>query len=97
MIFSMDLSSEKRHAAYLLARGFKDLEQKELSLVKRGKAYKSPDACVRPFSGNILTGFKWQEINYQICINAPLLSRDPVAAMLDERFPGAVMIRKNDS
>lgn len=36
----------------------------------------------------------YRKISYKITVDAPLLSRDPIAAMFDKRSPDAVMVRK---
>ncbi len=84
-----DLSKERKN--FWLNRGYTGLsgaEIKELPQSPRLRKMKE----VKP--DQFLTLLPWQEYPYSLTVISPLISRDPVSALLDPRCPDTVMIRK---
>jgi len=93
-VFFLGLNRKKDHEIYLLSRGFKGLRFKEIENKipneRTGNWGTSPDRSdISP------KALPWKEIEYKITITSPLISRDPIAAMLDKENPDAVMIKKS--
>lgn len=93
-VFLLGLNKKKDHEIYLLSRGFKGLRLKEIE-------NKIPEKRTRDWDASSFTSdppprdIPWKEIEYRIKIISPLISRDPIAAMLDKENPDAVMIKKS--
>ncbi|MCP4687048.1 MAG: hypothetical protein GY859_03300, partial [Desulfobacterales bacterium] len=87
------LAKLKYHLAYLINRGFKGLnidKIKEIEPAPVSRKWKraSVDIAIPPFD------LPWEKITYSMNIESPLISRDPISAMLQKENPDAVMVRK---
>lgn len=95
-VFCLSLNKEEEHEIYLLSRGFKGLKFKGIE----NKFNRIPKKRTRNWGLSIPPdispkSLSWKEIEYQIKIISPLISRDPIAAMFDKENPDAVMIKKS--
>jgi len=93
-VFFLSLNKVKEHETYLLSKGFKGLRFKEVENKIPKKRTRNWDASSKK-SDPPPRDLPWKEIEYQIKIISPLISRDPIAAMLDKENPDAVMIKKS--
>ena len=93
-VFFLSLNKEKEHEIYFLSRGFKGLRFKEIENKIPKKRTCNWDAS--PYKSDPPPrDIPWKEIEYQIKIISPLISRDPIASMFDKENPDAVMIKKS--
>jgi len=92
--FSMDVAKKEEYEPYLLARGFKGMSSQEI-LEKIGSGRTYDWNSVPKIALNIPPNkLPWKEICYTIEVISPLISRDPIRAMMDPRNTDTIMIRK---
>jgi len=85
-------SEEEAYLQYLFSRGFRGIKTEEIKKTVKPDQKSWESRCVQleiPTEKIPLT-----QINYSLSVESPLISRDPIAAMLDTRSPDAVMVKK---
>ena len=102
-VFMLKLSDNKHLEYSMLHRGIKKVEDPEI-LNKASKEtkidkYKYSQIIkkrLKKWGANldILNILPWERISYEIKIASPLISRDPIAALIDKRNVDTVMIKK---
>ncbi|KPA14974.1 protein containing DUF324 [Candidatus Magnetomorum sp. HK-1] len=90
-VFLWEIDGEEEdYLQYLFSRGYKGIETDEIKKVADPIKWKTLFTKLEiPPEKIPLT-----QLNYTLTIDSPLISRDPIAAMLDNRNPDAVMVKK---
>ena len=91
-IRSADLVSRRDFSLYLRARGLKGLSREEVTRI--GLNEEQWEAVMADDPGTHYNPFPWEKISYTLLIHSPLISNDPIAAMLDHDNKDAVMVQK---
>ncbi|GEM_PF-116083 len=91
-VFLWNFSKKEKHEAYLLNRGFKgqmpvqDVKTKSFKTKTWFQIHRELDISPKKLP--------WYSTDYRFNVTSPLISRDPIGAMLDPRNTDAIMVRK---
>jgi len=93
----LNVSKPQKHLFYLVNRGFKGVKNISCSDTSGLKLFDWKFITNSVSLDKLLVKpnkLPWEKVEYTIEIDSPLISRDPIIAMLDERNVDTVMIRK---
>jgi len=91
-VFQWEIDSDDDYLKYLFSRAYKGITTEDLKKIVDSDGLTFDNFYVKQTIKP--EKIPLTKIGYTLSVDSPLISRDPIAAMLDQRNPDAVMVKK---